>query len=63
MCCRKDGGKFEIVPNLVRGQWGITQNDGGFLFRNVNTDPLFVDYIPRQLFRAQSRSDPHQRAV
>ena len=41
----KDGGKFEIVPNLVRGQWGITQNDGGLIFRNFNTDPLFVDYI------------------
>jgi mono/diheme cytochrome c family protein len=42
----KDGGKFEIVPNLVRGQWGVTQNDGGLIFRNFNTDPLFVDYIP-----------------
>jgi len=41
----KDGGKFDIVPNLVRGQWGITQNDGGLIFRNFNTDPLFVDYI------------------
>src|SRR3954468_2421069 len=42
----RDGGKFEIVPNLVRGQWGVTQNDGGLIFRNFNTDPLFVDYIP-----------------
>jgi mono/diheme cytochrome c family protein len=42
----KGGGKFEIVPNLVRGQWGVTQNDGGLIFRNFNTDPLFVDYIP-----------------
>jgi mono/diheme cytochrome c family protein len=46
----KDGGKFEIVPNLVRGQWGITQNDGGLIFRNFNTDPLFVDYIPPKYF-------------
>ncbi len=46
----KDGGKFEIVPNLVRGQWGVTQNDGGLIFRNFNTDPLFVDYIPPQYF-------------
>ena len=42
----KDGGKFEIVPNISRGQWGVTQNDGGLIFRNFNTDPLFVDYIP-----------------
>lgn len=46
----KDGGKFEIVPNLVRGQWGVTQNDGGLIFRDVNTDPLFVDYIPAKYF-------------
>ncbi len=46
----KDGGKFEIVPNLRRGQWGITQNDDGLIFRNFNTDPLFVDYIPPKYF-------------
>jgi mono/diheme cytochrome c family protein len=46
----RDGGKFEIVPNLVRGQWGITQNDGGLIFRNFNTDPLFVDYVPPSYF-------------
>ncbi len=45
-----DGGKFQIVPNLVRGQWGVTQNDGGLIFRDVNTDPLFVDYIPAGYF-------------
>ncbi|MEO8301764.1 MAG: c-type cytochrome, partial [Rhizomicrobium sp.] len=46
----KDGGKFEIVPNLVRGQWGVTQNDGGLIFRDFNTDPIFADYIPAQYF-------------
>jgi mono/diheme cytochrome c family protein len=46
----KDGGQFEIVPNLNRGQWGITQNDAGLIFRDVNTDPLFVDYIPARYF-------------
>jgi mono/diheme cytochrome c family protein len=46
----KDGGKFEIVPNLVRGQWGVTQNDGGLIFRDTNTDPLFVDYVPSKYF-------------
>jgi mono/diheme cytochrome c family protein/glucose/arabinose dehydrogenase len=46
----KDGGAFETVPNLNRGQWGITQNDAGLIFRDVNTDPLFVDYIPARYF-------------
>jgi mono/diheme cytochrome c family protein len=44
------GGKFEIVPNLVRGQWGITQDDSGRIYRDVNTDALFVDYIPAKYF-------------
>src|SRR3954468_2712447 len=46
----KDGGKFEIVPNLVRGQWGVTQNDGALIFRNFNTDPLFADYVPAEYY-------------
>ncbi len=44
------GGKFETVPNLVRGQWGVTQNDGGIVFRNFNTDPLFADYVPAKYY-------------
>jgi len=45
----KDG---EIVtePALTRGQWGITQDDGGRIYRNVNTDPLFVDYVPNKYY-------------
>jgi len=43
-------GKFESVPNLVRGQWGVTQNDGGIVFRNFNTDPLFADYVPAKYY-------------
>lgn len=46
----KGDGQFEVVSNLVRGQWGITQNDGGLIFRNFNTDPLFVDYIAPSYF-------------
>ncbi len=46
----KADGKFEIVPNLVRGQWGVTQNDAGLVFRNFNTDPLFADYVPSQYY-------------
>jgi mono/diheme cytochrome c family protein/glucose/arabinose dehydrogenase len=38
-------GKFTTTPTLNRGQWGVTQDDGGRIYRNVNTDPLFVDYV------------------
>ena len=46
----KGDGKFETVTNLVRGQWGVTQNDGGLVFRNFNTDPLFADYVPARYY-------------
>ena len=38
-------GRFVTVPGLRRGQWGVTQDDAGRIYRNVNTDPLFVDVI------------------
>ena len=38
-------GKFSTSPSLRRGQWGVTQDNGGRIYRNVNTDPLFVDYV------------------
>ncbi|HWJ69554.1 MAG TPA: c-type cytochrome [Sphingobium sp.] len=45
-------GRFETVPSLSRGQWGVTQDDSGRVYRNINTDPLFVDYIaPRYYVR------------
>ena len=47
---RWSGGKLEILPSLSRGQWGVTQDNGGRIYRNVNTDPLFVDYVPPQYF-------------
>ena len=42
---RFDGKDFHTVDSLRRGQWGITQDDFGRIYRNVNTDPLFVDYV------------------
>jgi len=47
---RWKSGKFEIIPSLTRGQWGVTQDDAGRVYRNINTDPLFVDYIPSRYF-------------
>jgi mono/diheme cytochrome c family protein len=45
-----DNGAITTEPALNRGQWGITQDDGGRIYRNVNTDPLFVDYVPNKYY-------------
>ena len=45
----KDGA-FKLETGLSRGQWGITQDNGGRIYRNVNTDALFVDYLPARYF-------------
>lgn len=47
---RLKNGKFERVPALRRGQWGITQDDAGRIYRDVNTDALFVDIVPDRYF-------------
>ena len=41
---------YYTVPSLRRGQWGVTQDNAGRIYRNVNTDPLFVDYISPQYY-------------
>jgi mono/diheme cytochrome c family protein/glucose/arabinose dehydrogenase len=43
-------GKFEPLPALSRGQWQVSQDDAGRVFRNVNDSPLFVDYTPSRYF-------------
>jgi glucose/arabinose dehydrogenase/mono/diheme cytochrome c family protein len=40
------GGKFRREPTIMRGQWGITQDDLGRLYYNRNSDPLRVDLVP-----------------
>src|SRR5262245_41748166 len=47
---RPKNGKIERIPALSRGQWGITQDDGGRIYRDVNTDALFVDIVPDRYF-------------
>jgi putative membrane-bound dehydrogenase-like protein len=46
----KGDGKFEAIPTLSRGQWGIGSDDGGRIYRNWNEQPLFVDIIPARYF-------------
>jgi mono/diheme cytochrome c family protein/glucose/arabinose dehydrogenase len=43
-------GKFEIEPTLSRGQWGVSQDDAGRIFRNVNDEPLFIDILPASYY-------------
>lgn len=45
-----EDGKFHTVPTPNRGQWGITQDNAGRIYRNVNTDPLFTDYIAARYY-------------
>jgi mono/diheme cytochrome c family protein/glucose/arabinose dehydrogenase len=47
---RLKGGKFETIPTLSRGQWGISQDDAGRIYRNVNDAPLFVDYVSARYY-------------
>jgi mono/diheme cytochrome c family protein/glucose/arabinose dehydrogenase len=43
-------GKFLKEESLVRGQWNISQDDAGRIYRNWNEQPLFVDIIPVRYF-------------
>jgi len=43
-------GKFEVAKTLSRGQWGVSQDDGGRIYRNTNTEALFVDIVPATYF-------------
>ena len=36
MFLRLKKGKFEVRKTLSRGQWGVSQDDAGRLFRNTN---------------------------
>ena len=47
---RWKNGKFEPLPALSRGQWQVSQDDAGRIYRNVNDSPLFVDYTPSRYF-------------
>ena len=47
---RLKNGKFEVQKTLSRGQWGITQDDGGRIFRNTNESALHVDLIPAHYY-------------
>ncbi len=39
-------GAFEVHGTLQRGEWGVTQDDAGRIYRNTNESALHVDYVP-----------------
>jgi mono/diheme cytochrome c family protein/glucose/arabinose dehydrogenase len=45
---RHDG--IGAVKSLSRGQWGVTQDDAGRIYRNHNESVLHVDLVPTQYF-------------
>jgi mono/diheme cytochrome c family protein len=43
---RLKNGAFEVTRTLQRGEWGITQDDAGRIYRNTNESALHVDLVP-----------------
>ena len=43
---RRKHGQFEVRRTLSRGQWGLSQDDAGRIFRNTNSSALHVDFVP-----------------
>jgi mono/diheme cytochrome c family protein/glucose/arabinose dehydrogenase len=47
---RLKDGKFEVRRTLMRGEWGVTQDDAGRIYRNTNESSVHVDYVPTPYF-------------
>jgi mono/diheme cytochrome c family protein/glucose/arabinose dehydrogenase len=47
---RLKNGTFEVIPTLQRGEWGVTHDDAGRLYRNTNESALHVDLVPTTYF-------------
>src|SRR4051812_18907233 len=42
---RLKNGKFQFQTTLERGEWGITEDDAGRIYRNTNESALHVDLV------------------
>lgn len=47
---RLKNGKFEVQKTLERGEWGVTHDDAGRIYRNTNESPVHVDLVPTAYF-------------
>jgi mono/diheme cytochrome c family protein/glucose/arabinose dehydrogenase len=48
---RLKNGEIELTPTLSRGEWGLSQDDAGRMYRNTNESALHVDLVPTPYFR------------
>jgi glucose/arabinose dehydrogenase len=39
-------GAFEVHKTLLRGEWGVGQDDAGRIYRNTNDSAVHVDLVP-----------------
>ncbi len=42
--------KFEVERALSRGEWGVTHDDAGRIYRNTNESSVHVDFVPTAYF-------------
>jgi mono/diheme cytochrome c family protein/glucose/arabinose dehydrogenase len=47
---RLKNGRFEMQKTLARGEWGVTEDDAGRIYRNTNESALHVDLVPTAYF-------------
>ena len=47
---RLKNGVFEVRRTLQRGEWGLTEDDAGLIYRNTNESALHVDLVPTIYF-------------
>jgi mono/diheme cytochrome c family protein/glucose/arabinose dehydrogenase len=47
---RLKNGAFEVARTLQRGEWGITQDDAGRIYRNTNESAVHVDLVPTMYY-------------
>jgi mono/diheme cytochrome c family protein len=43
---RLKNGTLEVTRTLQRGEWGVTQDDAGRIYRNTNESAVHVDLVP-----------------
>ncbi|HMF60084.1 MAG TPA: c-type cytochrome, partial [Vicinamibacterales bacterium] len=41
---------FSVQKTLLRGEWGVSQDDAGRIFRNTNSSAVHVDLVPTPYF-------------
>ena len=47
---RGKDGTFQVKHTLLRGEWGVTEDDAGRVYRNTNENALHVDLVPTPYF-------------